>query len=64
MHDTVKEPRHKTPSAAKRTRSACGANEGDRSGKGRRPRRRKTLVRLGIFRGETCDALGRALGVY
>ncbi|MEY3137049.1 MAG: hypothetical protein RL580_781, partial [Pseudomonadota bacterium] len=30
MHDTMKKPRHKTPSAAKRARSASGADEGDR----------------------------------
>jgi hypothetical protein len=63
MHDTMKKPRHKTPSAARRARSASGADEGDRQDKGRWPSRRKTEVVLGIFRGETLDALSRKLGV-
>jgi len=29
MHDTMKKPRHKTPSAAKQALSASGADEGD-----------------------------------
>ena len=44
MHDTMKKPRHKTPSAAKRARSASGADEGDRHDKGRWSSRRKTNV--------------------
>ncbi len=63
MHDTMKKPRHKTPSAAKRARSASGADEGDRQDKGRWSSRRKTEVVLRIFRGETPGALGRSLGV-
>ena len=63
MHDTMKKLRHKTPSSAKRARSASGADEGDRQDKGRWPSRRKTEVVLGIFRGETLDALSRKLGV-
>ncbi len=30
MHDTMKKPRHKTPSSAKRARLASGADEDDR----------------------------------
>jgi hypothetical protein len=30
MQDTMKKPRQRTPSAAKRARSASGADEGDR----------------------------------
>ena len=63
MHDTMKEPRHKAPSAAKRARSASGADEGDRQDKGRWSSRRKTEVVLRLFRGETLDALSRELGV-
>ena len=67
MHDTMKKPRHKTPSAAKRARSASGADEGDRqdhpSDRGRWSSRRKTEVVLRLFRGETLDALSRELGV-
>jgi hypothetical protein len=63
MHDTMKKPRHKTPSSAKRSRSASGADEGERSDKGRWSSRRKTEIVLRLFRGETLDALGRELGV-
>ena len=56
-------PRNKTPSAAKRARSASGADEGDRQDKGRWSSRRKTEVVLRLFRGETLDALSRELGV-
>jgi len=63
MHDTMKKPRHKTPSAAKRARSASGADEGDRQDKGRWSSRRKTEVVLRLFRGETLDALSREIGV-
>jgi transposase len=63
MHVTMKKPRHKTPSSAKRARSASGADEGDRSAKGRWSSRRKTEIVLRIFRGETLDALSRELGV-
>jgi len=35
MHDIMKKPRHKTPSTAKRARSASGADEGDRQDRGR-----------------------------
>jgi transposase-like protein len=63
MHDTMKKPRHKTPSAAKRARSASGADEGERSDKGRWSSRRKTEIVLRLFRGETLDALSRELGV-
>ena len=63
MHDTMKKPRHKTPSAAKRARSASGADEGDRQDKGRWSSRRKTEVVLRLLRGETLDALSRELGV-
>ena len=67
MHDTMKKPRHKTPSAAKRARSASGADEGDRqdhpSDRGYWSSRRKTEVFRRVFRGETLDALSRELGV-
>ncbi len=63
MHDTMKKPRDKTPSSAKRARSASGANEGERSDKGRWSSRRKTEIVLRLFRGETLDALSRELGV-
>jgi hypothetical protein len=67
MRDTTRKPRHKTPSAAKRTRSASGADEGDRqdhpSGRRRWSSRRKTKVGLRIFRRATLDALRRKLGV-
>jgi transposase len=63
MHDTLKVPRHKTPSSAKRARSASGADEGERSDKGRWSSRRKTEIVLRLFRGETLDALSRELGV-
>ena len=63
MHDTMKKPRHKTPSAAKRARSASRADEGDRQDKGRWSSRRKTEVVLRLFRGETLDALSREPGV-
>jgi transposase len=63
MHDTMKKPRDKTPSAAKRARSASGADEGERSDKGRWSSRRKTEIVLRLFRGETLDALSRELGV-
>lgn len=63
MHDTMKKPRHKTASSAKRARSASGADEGDRQDKGRWSSRRKTEVVLRLFRGETLDALSRELGV-
>jgi hypothetical protein len=46
MHDTMKKPRHKTPSPAKRARSASGADEGERSDKGRWSSRRKTEIVL------------------
>jgi len=59
VHDTMKQPRHKTPSAAKRARSASGADEGDGHEKDRWSSRRKTEVVLRIVRGETLDALGR-----
>ena len=35
MHETMKKPRHKTPSSAKRARSASGADEGEREGSAR-----------------------------
>jgi len=63
MHDTMKKPRHKAPSAAKRARSASGADEGGRQDKGRWSSRRKAEVVLRLFRGETLDALSRELGV-
>jgi transposase len=63
MHDSMKKPRHETSSAAKRARSASGADEGDREDKGRWSSRRKTGVVLRLFRGETLDALSRELGV-
>ena len=63
MHDTMKKPRHKMPSAAKRARSAGGADEGDHQDKGHWPSRRKTEVVLRLSRGETLDALSRELGV-
>ncbi len=63
MHDTMKKPQHKTPSAAKRAPSASGADEGDRQDKGRWSSRRKTEVVLRLFRGETLDALSREVGV-
>ena len=63
MHDTMKKPRHKTTLAAKRERSASGADEGDRPDKGRWSSRRKTEVILQLFRGESLDALSRELGV-
>jgi len=63
MHETMKKPRHKTPSAAKRARSASGAFESDRQDNGRWSSRRKTEVVLRLFRGETLDALSRELGV-
>jgi hypothetical protein len=59
----MRKPRHKTPSAAKRARSASGADEGDRQDKGRWSSRCKTEVVLRLFRGETLDALSRELGV-
>ena len=59
----MQEPLHNTPSAAKRARSASGADEGDRQDKGRWSSRRKTEVVLRLFRGETLDALSRELGV-
>jgi hypothetical protein len=66
MHDTMKKPRHKTPSSAKRARSASGADEGERSDhasdRGRWSSRRKTEIVLRIFGGETLDALSRELG--
>ena len=46
MHDTMKKPRHKTPSAAKRARSASGADEGDRQDKGRWSSRREMTAVL------------------
>ncbi len=58
----MKKPRHKTPLAAKRARRASRADEGDRQDKGRWSSRRKTEVVLRLFRGETLDALSRALG--
>jgi len=63
MHDTMKEPRHKAPSAAKRARSASAAAEGARPDKGRWSSRRKTEIVLRIVRGETLDALSREFGV-
>jgi hypothetical protein len=61
MHDTMKKPRHKTPSAAKRARSASGADEGDRqdypSDRGRWSSRRQTEGVLLLSRRETLDAL-------
>lgn len=63
MHDTVEKPRHRTPSAAQRARSASGAAEGDRQDQGRWSSRRKTEIVLRLFRGETLDALSRELGV-
>jgi hypothetical protein len=63
----MKKLRHKTPSSAKRARSASGADEGDRSDhasdRGRWSSRRKTEVVLRLLRGETLDALSRELGV-
>jgi hypothetical protein len=58
MRDSMKEPRDKTPSAAKRARSARGAD-----GRGRWPSRRRTEVGPRLFRGETLDAPSRELGV-
>jgi hypothetical protein len=53
--------RHKTPSAAKRARSASGADESDRQGhpsdRGRWSSRRKTEGVLLLSRRETLDAL-------
>jgi transposase len=63
MHDTMKRRRHKTPSSAKRARSARGADEGERSDKRRWSSRRKTEIGLRIFRGETLDALSPEIGV-
>ena len=63
MHDTMRKPRHETPSAAKQSRSVSGADEGDRLDKGRWSSRRKTEVVLWLFRGETLDALSRELRV-
>ncbi|MFM1883597.1 MAG: hypothetical protein RJA05_2006 [Planctomycetota bacterium] len=63
MHDTMKEPRHKAPSAAKRARSASAAAEGARPDKGRWSSRRKTEIILRIVRGEALDALSREFGV-
>ena len=63
MHDTMRKPRHKAPSAAQRARSASAAAEGDRPDNGRWSSRRKTEVVLRLFRGETLDALSRELGV-
>jgi hypothetical protein len=63
MHDTMKKPRHKMPPSAKRARSASGADEGERSDKGRWSSRRKTEIVLRLFRGETLDALSRELDV-
>jgi hypothetical protein len=63
VHDTIKKPRHKTPSSAKRARSASGADEGERHENGRWSSRHKTEIVLCIFRGETLDALSRELGV-
>ncbi|MBU3729870.1 MAG: IS3 family transposase [Phycisphaerales bacterium] len=63
MHDTMRKPRHKAPSAAQRARSASAAAEGERPDKGRWSSRRKTEVVLRLFRGETLDALSRELGV-
>jgi len=67
MHDTMKKPRHKTPSPEKRARSVSGANEGERSrhacDPGRWSSRRKTEVVLRLFPGDPLDALSRELGV-
>ena len=63
MHDTMKTPRNKAPSAAKRAWSASEAAEGARPDKGRWSSRRKTEYVLRIFRGKTLDALSRELGV-
>jgi hypothetical protein len=63
MHDTMRKPRLKAPSAAQRARSASAAAEGDRQDKGRWSSRRKAEVVLRLFRGETRDALSRDLGV-
>ena len=67
MHDAMMKPRHKTPSSAKRARSASGTDEGERSDhasdRGRCSSRRKTEVVLRLFRGETLDLLSRELGV-
>jgi hypothetical protein len=63
----MRQPRHKTPSSAKRARSASGADVGDRqdhpSDRGRWSSRRKTEVVLRLFRGEPLDAFSRELGV-
>ena len=63
MHDNMKKPRHKTPSAAQRARRASGADEGNRQAKGRWSSHRKTEVVLRLFRDEALDALSRELGV-
>jgi transposase len=63
MHDNLKKPRHKSPSAAKRARGASAAAEGARPDRGRWSSRRKTEIVLRIFRGENLDALSRELGV-
>jgi transposase len=62
MYETMTKPRHKAPSGAKRRRSASGADEVDRSDKGRWSNRRRTEIVLRLFRGETLDALRRELG--
>jgi hypothetical protein len=63
MHDTTKKLRHKTPSSAKRARSASATAEGARPDKGRWSSRLKSEIVLRILRSETLDALGLELGV-
>jgi len=64
MHETMKKPRHKTPSWAKRARSASGAGEGDRqdhpSDCARNSSRRKTEAVLRLFLGDTILAQVRS----
>jgi hypothetical protein len=50
MHDTMKKPRHKTPSSAKRARRASGTDEGGCAVKDYWSRRRKTELVPRLFR--------------
>jgi hypothetical protein len=50
MHDTMKAPRHKTPSSAERARSASGADEGECDVKDRWSGRRKAELVPCLFR--------------
>ena len=59
MYDTMKIPRHKTHSPAKRARGRRGRAPGQGPGFSRQ----KTEVVLRIFPGETLDALSREPGV-